>query len=259
TPCAARPRMGDAIAIGERTLELVEDGPVPDASGAVHGVRVRLAQHAPTTPGALLGAGSLIARLRPGGEASACWFRIVPQPAQPPGTGLAPASQFRVRFSEPMRVASFDPTDNFRLVRGPAGTVADSRNTVVAELFPSGGLTHVTLQPVLPLGHAQGTATRYQVELVAGAAGPTDLVGNPLPTAPSAGVRIDPAAPSETSDGIVLRFSSTDEVPGVGTDLRGAFFYDLTAGTIRPRPASFFSAAADRTNPVPSIMIPFAP
>ncbi len=259
TPCADRPLVGDALAVGERTLEVVEQGLAPDGNGAVHGVRMRLAQRTPTAPGALLGNGVWIARLRPGSEASACWFRILPQPASPPAAGVAPEALFAVRFSEPMRERSLDPYDNFRLVRGPAGTQAGALNTVVADLQGASDLANFVLQPVLPLGHSQGTATRYQVELLAGAAGPTDLVGNALESAPSAGVSIAPSAPSETSAGIVLRFASPNEVPGPGADLRGNFFYDLAAGTIRPRPATFFSAAADRSNPVPGIMIPFAP
>jgi hypothetical protein len=259
TSCSGRPLAGDALAIAERMFEVVQNGGVPDGNNAVQGVRVRLAQRTPTTSSALLGNAALVARLRPGTEASACWFRILPQPALPPAAGVSTQANFGVRFSEPMRERSLDPYDSFRLFRGPAGTPAGALNTVVADLQSAPALTSFDLAPVLPLGHTQGTATRYQVELLAGSLGPTDLAGNPLGSAPSAGIRIAPSAPSETSAGIVLRFDGPDEVPGPGTDLRGNFFHDFAAGTILPRPATFFGAAADRTNPVPSIMIPFPP
>ena len=37
------------------------------------------------------------------------------------------------------------------------------------------------------------------------------------------------------------------------------FFFDLERGVIKPRPVTYSGVTADRTNPVPSIMIPFPP
>jgi hypothetical protein len=60
--------------------------------------------------------------------------------------------------------------------------------------------------------------------------------------------------------GVVLRFSDIDELEPIGApDMRGQLFYDLGHGTIHGRSPGFESFAADRTQPVPSIMIPFAP
>jgi len=64
---------------------------------------------------------------------------------------------------------------------------------------------------------------------------------------------------------VVLRFSALDEVKpvdtfqGVNDDVRGQIFYDFERGVIKPRPVSFTPYIVDRSNPVPSIMIPFPP
>jgi hypothetical protein len=257
SPCADRPRLGDALETGGLTLEVVETGAPPDPSGTVHGVRVRLAQRTPTASGALLGNGLMAARLRPDVPVSPCWFGVSPAPARPPGRGLSTSSSFRLRFSEPLRLEALDPYDNFRLVRGPAGTPADAGNTVVVELQPSSDVSRFVLSPVLPLEHVQGESTPYHLEVLGGPEGPTDLVGNALAAAPSAEVRIARSEADESSAGVVLRFSAVDEAPGPGADLRGDFALDPGAGLLHARPPSFFSAVADRTNPVPSIMIPF--
>jgi len=255
-PCSGMPLRGDALEVAGLTLEVVEAGPVPDAMGAVQGVRVRLAQRAPTSAGALLGAGSLVARVRPGLEDSACWFGIVPAPLSLPGDGVSTSAQFQVRFSEPMRATSLDPYDNVRLVQGPSGVAADALNTVVAQLLASADLSLFQLSPLLPLAHTLGEATAYHLEVLGGSDAPTDLAGNALVAPPTAEIHVAKTEATRTSGGIVLRFSDIDEVPGTGRDLRGNFFYDLAAGTVRGRPASFTSYVADRVNPVPSIMIP---
>lgn len=255
-PCAGRPLVLDGLRVGSSRLEVLANGPAPSA-GAVHGVRVRLTQHTPVAASALLGNGVLETPLRPGTEASACWFTILPTPAQPPATGVSVSSQFVARFSEPMRATSVDPYDGFRLVQGPLSTPADATNTVVAQQVIDPDASTFALSPVLPLAHVQGQATVYHLEILAGSGGPTDLAGNPLVRAPAAELRIAPSEATQASAGLVLTFDASDEMPGVGPDLRGQFFFDFTAGEIRGRPPAFFGAPVDRTNPVPSIMIPF--
>lgn len=255
TPCKVRPQLGDALEVNGLTLELVARGPEPSLAGAVLGARVHLAQAMPVAPAALLGNGALAARLRRDLTDSPCWFQVLPPPALPPGEGLATASEFRLRFSEPMDPSSLDPFGSFRAVRGDKP--ADAENTVVAAIQPSVDLTRADLVPTLPLAHEMGDPTAYRLEVQAGSAGPRDLAGNALRVGPVAKVRIASAEPSETSGGLVLRFSAPDEVPGTGADLRGNVFYDLAKGRVRGRPAAFFSAPVDRTQPVPSLMIPF--
>lgn len=255
TPCKVRPQLGDALEVNGLTLELVARGPEPSLAGAVLGARVHLAQAMPVAPAALLGNGALAARLRRDLTDSPCWFQVLPPPALPPGEGLATASEFRLRFSEPMDPSSLDPFGSFRAVRGDEP--ADAENTVVAAIQPSVDLTRADLVPTLPLAHEVGDPTAYRLEVQAGSAGPRDLAGNALRVGPVAKVRIASAEPSETSGGLVLRFSAPDEVPGTGADLRGNVFYDLAKGRVRGRPAAFFSAPVDRTQPVPSLMIPF--
>lgn len=252
--CKVRPQLGDALEVNGLTLELVARGQEPSASGTVVGARVHLAQATPVSSGALLGLGVLAARLRRDQADSPCWFQVLPAPALPPGAGIATSSHFRLRFSEPMDPASLDPFESFRAVLG--AQPADALNTVVAGIQPSADLTRADLVPALPLAHEAGDPTAYRLEVLSGAAGPRDLAGNALRIAPIAKVRVASQEPSEASGGLVLRFSAPDEVPGPGPDLRGNVFYDLAAGRVRGRPATFFSAVADRTQPVPSIMIP---
>jgi len=258
--CAGRPLVLDGLEVGANVLEVVASGPSPSA-GVVQGVRVRLASRTPVAAAALLGSGKMVTPLRAGTENSACWFTISPEPRTPPATDVSTTALFGVRFSETMRRASVDPYDNFRLVEGPLGSPADATHTVAVSLLDDGSSTRDNgnvffLAPFLPLEHRQGQATVYHLELVSGGAGPTDLVGNSLPRAPRAQFSVDRLENTQTSASLVLRFDAVDEMPGTGPDLRGAFFYDLTAGEIRGRPPTFFGAPVDRTNPVPSIMIP---
>jgi hypothetical protein len=71
---------------------------------------------------------------------------------------------------------------------------------------------------------------------------------------------LDPAVDTAESSSVVMRFSSTDELEPIGfADMRGQVFYDVERGAIHGRAPVAESFAADRSQPVPSIMIPFAP
>jgi hypothetical protein len=231
----------------------VADGSPPDTTGLLVGVRVRLANRQPSAAPSLLGIATLESPQRGGvPTTSACWFGLQP------GTTIQTSYSLLARFSEPLLPGSADPFDFFRFVAGPAGTPADATSIVVADVLPF-RLDGFVIDPVLPLAHVQGQATPYRLEVVAGAHGPTDLAGNPLVASADALLRVDPDEETQTSAGLVLRFLSADEAFGPGHDLRGAYFADLTEGTVRGRPPAFTSFPVDRTNPVPSIMIPFAP
>lgn len=257
--CGGRALPGDGVIVGSHFLEVLALGPRPDVSGHVQGVRVRAAGADPVAAGELLGQGLFLAPLRPSAIDRACWLAFAPQPSSPPADGVSPSAQVMVRFTEPMRPESVTYSDTLRLVRGDSSQGANAGNIVVAEVLSSADLTEFALIPLLPLAHTQGSASPYHVELDGSSQGVRDLAGNGLARSLApVDFTLDPLAPSQASDGIVLSFASTDELPPIGApDLRGQFFFDLGRGVIRPRPVAFTGFPVDRSNPVPSIMPPF--
>ena len=259
--CQRAPRATDIFQAGEAFLEIQEDAQEPDAQGAVGGVRARLSSASPLAdPGSLLGGASFLSTFSGAlSVPAACWVSVVPAPGQPPDRDIPSDSRFVARFSEPMSTASLDPFDNFRLVRGNPASPVLATTLVVARAVPSDDLRTFTLQPLVPL--PPGVTGEYTLSFAQGPGGLTDLAGNPIAGAPTVCVfELDPEADPPSSGGVVLRFSSIDELAPVGPpDLRGQFFYDLARGRIRGRRPGFESFAVDRTQPVPSIMIPFAP
>jgi len=255
TPCRGRLDVGDVISIGGRFLEVREKSGDPDVSGEVDNVRVRVLGDTPVAGSAeLLGGGLFQSTYDPQIPVlPACWVSFTPGPGTFPATDLDPISVVGVDFTEPMDPATVLPFQTFSLIRGSVDVQPSSSNTVVGEIIPSPDLRSFTFDPVLNLAHQQ-TGEQYTIQLQ----GVKDLAGNELADElPFVLFNIDPAKPPETNGGVVLRFDSVDEVDAVGAnDLRGQFFYDFSAGVIRPRPVSFTSAAADRTNPVPAAMVP---
>ncbi len=264
TVCQAPLRIGDVLAVGSVVLEVVlpGSGPAP-GSGQVTGARVIALSPRPlVNPGSALGAGLLLTPFdAAAGVDDACWATFVPGPKTFPSAGVSPQAQVLARFSEPLSPDAVRPFDTFRVVRGDALVQASATNLVVGQVLGSADLSAFTFSPVLPLAHVQGQAEAYHIEIDPPAAGCgiTDLAGNPLLQAPPAiEFTLDSAEPSEENGGVVLRFASPDELDPIGApDLRGQLFYDLACGSLDPRPVTYFSAPADRTNPVPSIMIPF--
>jgi len=256
-PAFARPLPGDALELDGQVCEVVAAGPAPTPAGQVSGVRVRLTRATPVSASALLGAGLEVVPFRPGALAAAAWYRVQPAPLAPPADGISPAATFGVRFSEPMLAATIDPYDAFALATSEV-PAADER--IPASALAAGDGLHFALAPLLPLPHVAGQATPVFLSLATGASGAEDLAGNALASAPArARFRLDPAAADEPSGGVVLTFTSFDELPGAGAnDLRGAYFLDLQDGTLLGRPPHHFSAGVERTNPVTSIQIPFA-
>jgi hypothetical protein len=158
-----------------------------------------------------------------------------------------------------MDPASLDPFDGYRLVRGDSNSPLTATNLVIGRVDASTDLREFRFVPLLPLSF--GSSGEYHLELVSGPEGITDLAGNPLASALApVDFSMEPGAAAFSNGGTALRFVSVDELEPVGLrDLRGQFFYDFSRQAIRPRPVSFESFPADRTQPVPSIMIPFAP
>ena len=257
--CRFATSKGDVIAVGEVFLEVLEPRN-PDRTGRIRKLGVR-----PATPLAdpfvVLGNGALQAPFDPAraqGRPLACWLEFVPRPASP--DAVSTFARVGARFSEPMDPAPLEVLDSFLIVRGqavPGTSTANPTSTVLGEALSSSGLDAFTFVPLLPRAHTQGVADRYHVEL----SGLRDLAGNPLRhELPFADFRIDPAEATQTNGAVVLRFNSSDEVGPDGLpDLRGQFFFDFGRGALLPRPVVVNSWPVDRTNPVPSIMIPFPP
>ncbi|NOT31425.1 MAG: hypothetical protein HOP15_13340 [Planctomycetes bacterium] len=256
--CLASPAIQDVLAVGGSLLEVVEPALV-GPQGRVRKLRVRPA--APVAdPSTLLGNGIFHAVFAPSRlrrTPAPCWVSFSPPPLS--GSGVSTLAEVRVHFSEPMDPAPLESLDALLVVRGPAthGTsTAGPSTTVIGRVHASPTLEEFALSPLLPLAHTQGVADPYHVELT----DVRDLAGNPLRhELPFANFRIDPLEPTQANGAIVLRLNSSDEIgPDGFPDLRGQFFYDFDGGAVRPRPVVFTSWPVDRTNPVPSIMIPFA-
>jgi len=258
TICRAAPTIGDVLSLGDVFLEVVSNGPPPDSDGQVLNLRVRNLAEDPLVPGTpLVGNGLFLSTYQPADPVPAgCWVSFAPQPVALPATGVSTNAVVLVRFSEAMDPVAMSPFDNFFLVRGDSNTVINPTNLIVGTIDVSTDLKDFTFSPLLELPHAAATDETYHVQVT----GVTDLAGNGLKnTLPPVNFVMDEDAPAVANGGTVLRFGSVDELEPIGSpDLRGQFFFDLTREVIRPRPVAFSSYPADRTNPVPSIMIPFA-
>jgi len=257
--CAVAPQPGHLIEAPGRFLEVQAVGAQPDASGLVPRVKVR-ALGGPTTAGALLGVTGYVLPYQEG-EDSACWLGVTPTPGTLPATDVAPNAQFGLRFSEPMDPDTVSPYDTFAILR--AGHGPSAHEYVPASIVVGGDLTVFTSVPSLPLSHAQGTAETYRVWF-GGSQHFTDLAGNAIEMKPNvADLVLDASAPSDANGGVVMRFSSLDEVqlpPAAmgASDLRGQVTIDTASGVVHPRAVTRFSALADRSQTVPGLMIPFA-
>lgn len=160
------------------------------------------------------------------------------------------------------------------------------RNFVVGRVSASPDLREFRFRPTLPLAHAVGVSEAVYVTLrapIGALPGVRDLAGNGLevtfetPDDAAAdgivGFELDPSAAQQRTDGFVFRFDSLDMIPGTETapgagdpdndgfgtpEFRGEYLIDGTSELLRPRPVTRFQLAADRTQPIPSRMIPFA-
>ncbi|MSR60814.1 MAG: hypothetical protein EXS08_00010 [Planctomycetes bacterium] len=256
TPCKGAPEVGDICSVGQNFLEVLVAGPPPDAQDRVLDVRVRVLQDEPVgSASVLLGTGELLTRFDDQKPVdTGCWIAFSPPPQQLPQRGVAPEAQIVVRFTEPMDPNSINALESLLLVRGDVAVVPAADSIVIGAFGASADLRRFTLTPTLPLPTA-GLGELYH--LLFGTL--TDLAGNHLVDAPvEITFSMDVAAEHQANGGLVVRFDEVEELgPTDGRDFRGQFFYDLTAGRVRPRPVAFQSVPADRTNPVPAIMIPF--
>jgi len=166
-------------------------------------------------------------------------------------------------------------------------TVAPTyRNFVVGRVSGSPDLREFKFRPTLPFNHTTGRSEALYLTLsvpTGTSPGVRDLAGNGLEvtfatsgTAASDGIvgfELDSTAAEQRTDGFVFRFDTADMVPGTeaappvsdpdfpGFDLpefRGEFLIDGLNELLRPRPVTRFQVAADRTQAIPSLMVPFA-
>jgi len=263
--CKRRLEPEQVLVAGATFLAVVDPGNGPDAGGTVTGVLARHLAGPVPDAAALLGAGLLVSTYEPALRVPArCWFGTSPGDPMVAATGSIPtATTFLARFSEPMS-PEISAADDFRLLRGPAGTAATAESTVVGAVLSSPALDSFQLVPILPLAHKAGESEPYALELVAGEEdcnGITDLAGNALLRFPApTEYRVASTEPTERTGGRTLRFAGADELAPLGfADLRGQVFYNLSCGTLRPRPVTHRSFLVDASNPVPSLMIPFPP
>jgi len=257
TICRATPAVADVVSIGEASLEVVQPGAALDLDGRVRGVRVRSLSDRPIEGGLrLLGNAVFLSTYQASDPVPpGCWISFAPAPTTLPDIGVSTSATVSLRFSEPMDPGSISPFDNFYLVRGGTDTPVNATNRIVGVVEPSLDLRRFTLRPTLPLPHESDAVEVHQVRID----GPTDLAGNVLVAPPpDVGFEMLAAQATVRNGSTALRFSETDELDPIGSpDLRGQFFFDRERALIRPRPVVFSSYPADRSNPVPSIMIPF--
>jgi hypothetical protein len=206
-------------------------------------------------------------------DKEACFVRILPTPSgypSQPTTGLAPASSFTLRFSEPMDPASVTAFDAMTLTRQPVPPEGDpplpTSDFVVGSMVQTLDLLEFTYVPDLPLAHWMGSPWDYWLTLSAGELGATDLSGNhPGVQLPSIKASTDPTAINQRNGGRVSRFTGMDEEEPLGDpqtgpipEWTGQHLYDLDRQLIKPRPVVRTWINVDRSQPMVTQMVTFA-
>ena len=188
-----------------------------------------------------------------------CFISYSPIPATPPNIGVDPAAKVVLRFSEPMDPATLRPFDTFTVTR-IAGEPTPY-DYVVGQVVPAADLRAFSFEhPGVPFAHQMGFEENYFVNLSSGVSGPTDLAGNPLVEAlPQSNFALRSIDESSVNAGFAMRFDTADEFGNDGQfELRnGQLLYDPVNERILPRPVSRFDVAADRNQPLPSVMTQF--
>jgi len=252
--CAASLLVGDVLRQGTFWGVVTDTGVLvgPD----VLDVRVRKVDRGPGGPSS--GSAEVLHRLDPVADDMNCFISYAPLPGTSPNLQVSPNSTVVVRFDEPMDVATIDPFDGFTVGSGPNSPGALQRVSGDVQLSPA--LREAVFVPAAPLSHTQGRAEWFYVRV--GVDGDVrDLAGNAMAdTLDDVSFQLDPAAPTLESGNLVLRFDTTDEIGGNGfPEVRGQFSYDLPNGRLLPRPVQRFESEVSRSNPLPSVMTPFAP
>jgi hypothetical protein len=259
TSCVKALAAGELLETAAGFVVVTATSAEPDVDGVIAMVNVRATTRETPRADQLLGLAHLWTVLAAGSSAEpACFVEVIGRSTQDPAAPMPPSARLRLRFSEPMEPASFDALETVRLFTGPAPTAT---STVVATTRASSEASAFELLPLVPLAHAAGGAETYTLELVAGAAGVTDLAGNALGTQlPPVALALDPAAPAVDTGGVSLRFADGDEYglagpPDGGADLRGLFTYDTARGALLPRPVQRRSTPIDGSSGITTGML----
>ena len=254
--CASPIAPGDLLVQGHDLIAVVY-GLDMQSGASILGLKVRRLTTNGGDPSS--GSGQIVTTYDAAQDDPRCFVAFSPVPGTPPNGGVATAANATVRFSEPMRSASLRPFDSFTVTRSSGPFTP--HDYVVGEVVSAAGLDAFSFaHPSAPFAHQQGQAETYYANLGSGPKGPVDLAGNPLGAAlPQVSFRLDPSEPSSANGGFAMRFHLQDEFFGDGLhELRyGQLLFDPVNERILPRPVSRFQVAADRNQPVPSVMTPF--
>jgi hypothetical protein len=259
-PCSSTPRVGDVFDLPGFLAQVTSPG-LPPVNGQVTGTQIELLFGDPVTFGPTVGqyktAWDPLSGALPG-----CFVRFSQAPTTPPLTGVVPDATVTVAFSEPMDPSTVQAFDTLTLINDLPTPIPAPKTplflNVVGHVVASLDLKDFTFEPELPLNHVQGSAEKYFVDVVSGAAGVTDLAGNPLLNAlPQVPFTIEPSAASFDSGGITIKFDDQDEDGNGFPELRGQFLIDPLRKLIKPRTPSRFSAVADASKPIVGSMISF--
>ncbi len=255
--CSTTPKIGDVLVQSQGVSAIVvEPG---EASGpTVTNMVVDVI--APVGGVLIAGPSQLRTPFAPGVDNPPCFVRFSPTATAPPNDGVDADAQVVVRFSEPMDPQTLRSFDGFTITRvadDPTAFDYAIGRVVAAPDLRSFSWSH---GPV-PFSHIQGQAETYFVTLAAGIDGPADLAGNELLfQLPQTSFTLEPTQQTGENAGFALRFADADELfdDGFGEFRNGQILYDIGNERILPRPINRFDAAADRNQPLPSVMVPFA-
>jgi len=187
-----------------------------------------------------------------------CFVQILPAatgaPANP-GTGVAPDSQFTLRFSEPMEPTSLTAFDSLTLTRSAFDPMVPtpSSSYVVGSVAQTQDLRGVRFVPVVALSHEQGQAEEYFLRVANpddDAFPPTDLAGNTVGDVPEINFTIEPTAMTQFNGGRVNRFPSIDEEGPEGAEFAGQVLVDTTRQLLRARPVLRSQVVLDNNQPL---------
>ncbi|MCP3916943.1 MAG: Ig-like domain-containing protein [bacterium] len=276
TFCTTTPEPGDVVAQPGVFAEVIQSPGMQVTGGVVTDMQVRLLLWPRDWTGAeqwvqvaASEQANFLSAFDPVSDSGkeACFVAVFPTPTgfpNSPTQGLTTNATMGVRFSEPMDPSSLTAFDSMTLTREPLNPGNDpplsTSAYVVGKVTQTLDLQSFTFVPDLPLAHAVGQGESYFLSLVTGNLGPTDLAGNELAfELPQVLATMSTVAATQNNGGRVSRFNGQDEEPPEGPEWSGQHLYDLDRQLIRPRPVQRFQAIADRTQPVPSIMTPFAP
>jgi hypothetical protein len=228
-------------------------GPVP-AGGQVMDVVCTLAAGNPATVPQRARGWHASAWNPQAGDDPDCYVRTWPAPKTEPSSGVDPSALVAVRFTEPIDAASAEAYDGLGVALVPSGAGIDGLVAGDVSLASDGTLLKFT--PHQPFPHVQGTSETLFMLLSDVL---VDLDGISLPEWPASTFRLDKDAATAGGGSIVLDFDAPDEDGNGFPEWRGQVFLDSQEQSISGRPVVRFSRAADSSQLVPSIMIPYPP